>query len=144
MKFDVTKLFATATLGSVCLLATPGCSAKTDTETKEAVEEIKKAGKETGDAVKAAAEEAAMDRLLDALTGKGSSEATRASFRQRFSDGSLDTAEVEVEVSEAPAMPRRSHTSRDLVRKVSFSAAGLRRRDSRTLSERHRPAQALR
>ena len=55
--------------------------------------------------VREAAESAAMERLLDALTGKGSSEATRASFRQRFSDGSLDTAEVEVEVSEAPAMP---------------------------------------
>ncbi|MDQ3247329.1 MAG: ATP-dependent protease ATPase subunit HslU [Pseudomonadota bacterium] len=56
-------------------------------------------------AVKAAAEEAAMERLLDALTGKGSSEATRASFRQRFSDNSLDHAEVEIEVEEAPAMP---------------------------------------
>ena len=55
--------------------------------------------------VRAAAQEAAMERLLDALTGKGSSEATRASFRQRFADGSLDTAEVEIEVSEAPAMP---------------------------------------
>ena len=33
---------------------------------------------------RAAAEEAAMDRLLDALTGKGASEATRESFRQRF------------------------------------------------------------
>ncbi|MEO7635202.1 MAG: ATP-dependent protease ATPase subunit HslU, partial [Sphingomicrobium sp.] len=56
-------------------------------------------------AVKAAAENAAMDKLLDALTGKGSSEATRASFRQRFADGSLATAEVEIEVDEAPAMP---------------------------------------
>jgi ATP-dependent HslUV protease ATP-binding subunit HslU len=56
-------------------------------------------------AVKAAAEEAAMDRLLDALTGKGSSEATRASFRQRFTDNSLNDAEVEIEVDEAPAMP---------------------------------------
>ena len=43
-----------------------------------------------------------MDRLLDALTGKGSSEATRASFRQRFADGSLDNAEVEIDVHEAP------------------------------------------
>ena len=57
------------------------------------------------EAVREAAEDAAMDRLLDALTGKGSSEATRASFRQRFADGSLDNAEVEIEVSEAPAMP---------------------------------------
>ena len=56
-------------------------------------------------AVKDAAESAAFERLLDALTGKGSSEATRASFRARFADGSLDGAEVEIEVSEAPAMP---------------------------------------
>ncbi len=55
--------------------------------------------------VRDAAEHAAFERLLDALTGKGSSELTRASFRQRFADGSLDQAEVEIEVSEAPAMP---------------------------------------
>ncbi|UUR06911.1 ATP-dependent protease ATPase subunit HslU [Sphingomonas glaciei] len=55
--------------------------------------------------VRQAAEEAAMERLLDALTGKGSSEATRASFRQRFADGSLDSAEVEIEVTEAPSAP---------------------------------------
>jgi ATP-dependent HslUV protease ATP-binding subunit HslU len=41
----------------------------------------------------------------DALTGKGSSEATRAAFRQRFAEGSLATSEVEIEVSEAPQMP---------------------------------------
>ncbi|WP_309661927.1 ATP-dependent protease ATPase subunit HslU [Sphingomonas sp.] len=55
--------------------------------------------------VKAAAEDAAMEKLLDALTGKGSSEATRASFRQRFTDGSLATAEVEIEVEEESSMP---------------------------------------
>ena len=55
--------------------------------------------------VRDAAEGAAMDRLLDALTGKGSSEATRESFRQRFRDGSLNEAEVEIEISEAPQMP---------------------------------------
>src|SRR6478672_10257039 len=55
--------------------------------------------------VRAAAADAAMEKLLDALTGKGSSEATRQSFRQRFADGSLDQAEVEIEVDEAPAMP---------------------------------------
>jgi len=57
------------------------------------------------DKVREAAEEAAMERLLDALTGKSSSTATRASFRQRFEDGSLNTAEVEIEVQEAPNMP---------------------------------------
>ncbi len=55
--------------------------------------------------VREAAEEAAMERLLDALTGKGSSTATRDSFRQRFADGSLDTAEVEIDVQEGPQMP---------------------------------------
>ncbi|MCA1653297.1 MAG: ATP-dependent protease ATPase subunit HslU [Sphingomonadales bacterium] len=55
--------------------------------------------------VRAAAEAAAMERLLDALTGKGSSEATRAAFRQRFADGSLAASEVEIDVSEAPQMP---------------------------------------
>ncbi|HET9355146.1 MAG TPA: ATP-dependent protease ATPase subunit HslU [Sphingomicrobium sp.] len=56
-------------------------------------------------AVREASEAAAMERLLDALTGKGSSEATRESFRIRFGDGSLDNAEIEIEVSEAPALP---------------------------------------
>src|SRR6185295_8752738 len=41
--------------------------------------------------VREAAEGEAMDRLLDALTGKGSSEATRESFKQRFADGSLNS-----------------------------------------------------
>ena len=52
-------------------------------------------------AVRAAAEEAATDRILDSLTGKGASEATRASFRQRLADGSLADAEVEVEIADA-------------------------------------------
>ncbi|SEN39101.1 ATP-dependent HslUV protease ATP-binding subunit HslU [Sphingomonas gellani] len=55
--------------------------------------------------VKDKAEGAAMDRLLDALTGKGSSQATREAFRQRFADGHLDATEIEIEVEQAPAMP---------------------------------------
>ncbi len=56
-------------------------------------------------AVKDKAEEAAMGRLLDALTGKGASEATRASFRQRFEQGVLDATEIEIEVEATPNMP---------------------------------------
>jgi len=56
-------------------------------------------------AVKDKAEEAAMARLLDALVGKDSSQATRESFRQRFRDGHLDATEVELELSQAPQMP---------------------------------------
>jgi ATP-dependent HslUV protease ATP-binding subunit HslU len=56
-------------------------------------------------AVKDKAEEAAMGRLLDALTGKDSSTATREAFKQRFHDGTLDATEVEIEVEQAQAMP---------------------------------------
>ena len=53
-------------------------------------------------AVKDKAEEAAMARLLDVLTGKGASEATRAAFRQRFQDGHLDKTEIEIELEATP------------------------------------------
>jgi len=56
-------------------------------------------------AVRDKAEEAAMNRLLDALTGKDSSTATRDAFRQRFQDGHLETTEIEIEVENAPTMP---------------------------------------
>ena len=56
-------------------------------------------------AVKDKAEEAAMQRLLDALVGKDSSTATRDSFRQRFADGHLNATEIEIELEAAPQMP---------------------------------------
>ena len=56
-------------------------------------------------AVRDKAEEAAMNRLLDALTGKDSSIATRDAFRLRFQDGHLETTEIEIEVENAPNMP---------------------------------------
>jgi len=55
--------------------------------------------------VKDKAEEAAMARLLDALTGKDSSTATREAFKQRFREGTLDNAEVEIELEQVPQMP---------------------------------------
>jgi ATP-dependent HslUV protease ATP-binding subunit HslU len=56
-------------------------------------------------AVKDKAEEAAMARLLDALVGKDASEATRASFRQRFEDHHLDEKEIEIEVEDSGGTP---------------------------------------
>ena len=56
-------------------------------------------------AVKDKAEEAAMNRLLDALTGKDSSTATREAFKQRFRDGHLDDKEIELELEASPQMP---------------------------------------
>jgi ATP-dependent HslUV protease ATP-binding subunit HslU len=46
-----------------------------------------------------------MERLIEALTGKCASEATRESFRQRFREGHLNGSEVELELSEAPNAP---------------------------------------
>jgi ATP-dependent HslUV protease ATP-binding subunit HslU len=56
-------------------------------------------------AVKDKAEDAAMARLLDALVGKEASEATRASFRQRFQDGHLDDKEIELELADTGGAP---------------------------------------
>jgi ATP-dependent HslUV protease ATP-binding subunit HslU len=56
-------------------------------------------------AVKDKAEEAAMNRLLDALTGKDSSTATREAFKQRFTDGHLNDKEIELDLEAAPQMP---------------------------------------
>ena len=57
------------------------------------------------EAVRDAAEKAAMDRLLKALVGEGASEATRESFRQRIEQKAMDGVEVEIEVEDAPAAP---------------------------------------
>jgi len=57
------------------------------------------------EAVREAASQAAMDRLLNALVGDNASEATRESFRQRIVDNSMNETEVEIEVQDAPTMP---------------------------------------
>ncbi len=56
-------------------------------------------------AVKDKAEAAAMTRLLDALTGKDSSQATREAFRERLNAGHLDNTEIEIEVEASGGMP---------------------------------------
>ena len=56
-------------------------------------------------AVKDKAEEAALERLLDALTGKDASQATRQAFVQRLRDGHLADKEIELELEQAPQMP---------------------------------------
>ena len=50
--------------------------------------------------VKTRAQMAAEDRVLDALVGANSSEATRNAFRQRLRSGELDAKEVEIQVAE--------------------------------------------
>ena len=57
------------------------------------------------EAVREAASQAAMERLLKALVGGSASEATRESFRARLSEGAMNEVEVEIEVEDAPATP---------------------------------------
>src|SRR5688572_21681055 len=57
------------------------------------------------EAVKGAAEAAAVERLLDALTGKDASAATRESFRRMLGEGHLNDREVEIDVVEQPNTP---------------------------------------
>ncbi|WP_298195109.1 ATP-dependent protease ATPase subunit HslU [Novosphingobium sp.] len=71
---------------------------------RDLVEEAVRLEKERRrEAVREAASKAAMDRLLKALVGDGASEATRESFRQRISEGSMNDVEVEIEVEDTPA-----------------------------------------
>ncbi len=53
--------------------------------------------------VKAKAELAAEDRVLDALCGPGASEETRLRFRQKLRNNELNDREIEVEVAESGA-----------------------------------------
>ena len=55
--------------------------------------------------VKARAEVAAEERVLDALVGQNSSAATRDSFRRKLRNGELNDKEIEVEVQASGGMP---------------------------------------
>jgi len=55
--------------------------------------------------VREAAETGAMERILKTLAGDTASEATREAFRQRIRDRHMDDVEIEIEVSDNPAMP---------------------------------------
>ena len=67
--------------------------------------------------VKVKAEEAAENRVIDALVGKEAGEATRQSFRKKLREGALNDKEIEIEVAdtaspfpsiEIPGMPGAS------------------------------------
>jgi len=57
------------------------------------------------EAVREAASDEAMKRLLDVLCGENASEATRESFRQRVVDNHLNDTEIEIEVEDSPNVP---------------------------------------
>ena len=51
------------------------------------------------------AQQAAEERVLNALVGSKASVATRESFRKRLRNGDLDNNEIEIEVNDATSMP---------------------------------------
>ncbi len=51
--------------------------------------------------VAAKAEQAAEERLLDALVGKTAQDGTRSSFRKKLRDGDLDEREIEIELQDS-------------------------------------------
>lgn len=53
--------------------------------------------------VRAKAEKAAEERVLDALVGPTASPGTRESFRKRLRDNEMNDKEIEIEVADAPA-----------------------------------------
>ena len=55
--------------------------------------------------VYAKAQQAAEERVLNALVGNKASVATRESFRKRLRNGDLDNNEIDIEVSESSSMP---------------------------------------
>ncbi len=55
--------------------------------------------------VKARAEKAAEDRVVDALVGATSSESTRESFRRKLRDGELNDKEIELQVADSSGIP---------------------------------------
>ena len=57
------------------------------------------------EAVREAASNAAMERLLDALVGKDASQATRESFRLRIVDNHMNDTEIEIDLLDQPNTP---------------------------------------
>ena len=53
----------------------------------------------------AKAQQAAEERVLNAMVGNKASVATRESFRKRLRSGDLDNNEIEIDISENPSMP---------------------------------------
>ena len=90
--------------------------------------------------VQAQAQEAAEERVLNALVGEGSSSPTRESFRKKLRDGELNDKEIEIEVTdtgspmsgfEIPGMPGASVGMIDIGEMMS-KAFGERKRSRKT------------
>jgi ATP-dependent HslUV protease ATP-binding subunit HslU len=99
-------------------------------------------------AVRARAETAAEERLLDALVGPGSGTTTRDAFRRKLRSGELDDKEVELTLAdtgggapmfEIPGQPGASMGMINLSDMMSKAFGGRTRTAKMTVSEAHAP-----
>ena len=66
------------------------------------------------DEVKARAQKAAEDRVIEAIAGKDARDQTREMFRKKLRAGELDQTVIELEVQEAPPMPMMGGTGMEM------------------------------
>ncbi|NLH80215.1 MAG: ATP-dependent protease ATP-binding subunit HslU [Phyllobacteriaceae bacterium] len=100
--------------------------------------------------VRARAEMAAEERVLDALVGKSASPATRESFRRKLRDGELNDKEIEIEVAasaavpnfEIPGMPGGSIGVMNLGEMFGKAFGGPKKTRKLTVADAHAPLMA--
>ena len=83
------------------------------------------------DEVRAKAQKAAEDRVIEAIAGKDARDQTREMFRKKLRAGELDQTVIELEVQDAPSMPmmggRAGRLTTDRPNIVPEAATALRR-----------------
>jgi ATP-dependent HslUV protease ATP-binding subunit HslU len=97
------------------------------------------------EAVKAKAHLSAEERVLDALTGKTASPATRDAFRKKLRSGELDDKDIEIETAdtsnaggfELPGMPGGSMGMINLSDMLSKAMGGRSKKRKTTVRESH-------
>ncbi|WP_395647224.1 ATP-dependent protease ATPase subunit HslU [Terricaulis sp.] len=96
--------------------------------------------------VRARAEAAAEDRVLKAIVGENSSEATRESFRKKLRNGELGDSQIEIDIADAsPSVPQIEIPGQPGVGMLNLgdifgkAFAGRTKRVRMTVNEAHEP-----
>ena len=93
------------------------------------------------DEVKARAQKAAEDRVIEAIAGKDARDQTREMFRKKLRAGELDQTVIELEVQEAPPMPMMGGTGMEMqmqgLQDLFKAFGGRASRKKMTVAESH-------
>ena len=93
------------------------------------------------DEVKARAQKAAEDRVIEAIAGKDAREQTRDMFRKKLRAGELDQTVIELEVQDAPPMPMMGGNGMELqmqgLQDLFKAFGGRATRKKMTVAESH-------